>query len=88
MILGARIANRTPGAEIDGELSANRRYSGSRVRISPEKRATGVCQTGCDIPFLLTGVKRLLVSHDCFGIGAYHVKLRHRGAERLAASRD
>jgi len=36
----------------------------------------------------LTGVKRLQVSHDCFGIGAYHVKPRHRGAKRLAASRD
>jgi hypothetical protein len=33
---------------------------------------------------LLTGVKRLRASHDCFGIGAYHEKLRHRGAERLA----
>src|ERR1700719_3746895 len=28
---------------------------------------------------LLTRVKRLQVSHDCFGIGACHVKLRHRG---------
>ncbi len=36
----------------------------------------------------MTRVKRLRVSHDCFGIGACHVKLRQRGAERLAASRD
>jgi hypothetical protein len=32
---------------------------------------------------LLTGVKGLQVSHDCFGIGAYHVKPRHRGRRGL-----
>ena len=28
---------------------------------------------------LLTGVKRLQVSHDCFGIGAYHVRTEASG---------
>jgi hypothetical protein len=37
MILGARIANRTPGAEINGECRPTGRYPGSRVPISPEK---------------------------------------------------
>jgi len=39
MILDARIADRIPGAEIDGELRLTRGYSGSSVRISPEKTA-------------------------------------------------
>jgi hypothetical protein len=59
MILGARIANRTPGAEIDGELRLTGRYSGSRVRISPEK--TTDCLTAAS--FAMPSQLRVAIYH-------------------------